>query len=123
METLLYVSIFPIRSSINCTLRNGNLWIIRKWIEDKNVLIVPCGMETDLELSVLDAKYSINCTLRNGNNVTKAFSNKPGSINCTLRNGNLKCTNMHTVPDNVLIVPCGMETEDEVLNIKLKGMY
>ena len=31
---------------INCTLRNGNpLWIIRKWIEDK-VLIVPCGMET-----------------------------------------------------------------------------
>ena len=52
----------------------------------------------------------INCTLRNGNFLRAFYVPPCKCINCTLRNGNLKGANVYAVPDNVLIVPCGMET-------------
>ena len=40
---------------------------------DKEVLIVPCGMETIVLENITDEYACINCTLRNGNKVKKQY--------------------------------------------------
>ena len=48
METVDYIIITNLTKSINCTLRNGNLFFGFKVLSLGWVLIVPCGMETKI---------------------------------------------------------------------------